>query len=55
MRRRAGLALYALALRILGGCPCTWCVQIRQTVGSGAGRAAERRAHRAAWKAGRIR
>jgi hypothetical protein len=50
-----GLALYGLARRILGGCPCDLCAQVRTAYGDAGGRAAERRAHRAAWRIGRIR
>jgi hypothetical protein len=55
MRRLVGLALYGLARRLLGGCPCPLCASVRAQVGPTTGRAAERRAHRAAWRAGRIR
>ena len=55
MRRAAGLALYGLARRILGVCPCQLCASTRAAVGAGGGRPAERRAWRSAWKAGRIR
>lgn len=46
--------LFALAGWIAGTTPCPTCQGIRRRVGSG-GRAAERRAMREAWKAGRIR
>jgi len=53
MRRLVGLLLYGAGRRLLGGCPCDLCAQVRTAVGSVGGRAAERRAHRAAWGTGR--